>query len=97
MNKLTPLAAGLALLSASGLYAAEPAALPDEGTTNAQASEPDETETNRCLQQTGSRLKTSEDRPCTGAPGQVITREQLDRTGAVTLSDAIRRSSASVN
>ena len=39
MNKLTPLAAGLALLGASGLYAAEPAALPDEGTTNAQASE----------------------------------------------------------
>lgn len=90
---LTLLAAGL--LCTGGAYAAEPAAEPaaeahTDAQADAQAEQPD------CLQQTGSHLKVTEDRPCISAPGQVITREQIERTGAITVSDAIRRSSASV-
>ncbi|MEQ1439560.1 hypothetical protein AAG565_09355 [Fontimonas sp. SYSU GA230001] len=49
-----------------------------------------------CLQQTGSHLQRSEDRPCVAAPGQVITREDIDRSGATTTSEALRKLSPAV-
>jgi outer membrane cobalamin receptor len=91
MNKsLYPLAVGL--LSAFGVFAAEPqaAAPPNDAEIKTE-------EQANCLQQTGSRIQRSEEQPCVSAPGQVITRDQIERTGAVTVSDAIRRSSAAAN
>lgn len=90
LHKLVPLAAGL--LSAFGAIASEPAAAPADARTEAVTAE----KTN-CLQHTGSRIQTNEERPCIAGPGQVITREQIERTGSATVADAIRRSSASVH
>ncbi len=91
LHTLAPLAAGL--LSAFGVCAAEPPAAATQASETAAKAE----EAVNCLQQTGSRLQRDKDQPCISAPGQVITRDQIERTGAVTVSDAIRRSSAAAN
>jgi len=44
-----------------------------------------------CLTETGSRIKRSPEQPCISAPGQVLSREDLDRTGAVNTADAVRK------
>lgn len=47
-----------------------------------------------CLKETGSRIKPQADRKgrrCVNAPGASYNREDLDRTGAVDLKDALRR------
>lgn len=90
MNRLIPLAAGL--LSAFGAIASETPTAPTDASTEAATAE----KTN-CLQHTGSRIQIDEERPCIAAPGQVITRDQIERTGSATVADAIRRSSASVH
>ncbi|MES0874069.1 Plug domain-containing protein [Sinimarinibacterium thermocellulolyticum] len=80
-----------ALLTSSAAYASEthsPTAPADAQTAAAESS--------NCLQHTGSRIRRSEARPCVAAPGQVITREEIERTGATTTADAIRRLSPSV-
>ena len=43
-----------------------------------------------CLLETGSRFKRSLDQ-CGAVPGRVYTREDLERTGAINLSDAIHK------
>jgi outer membrane cobalamin receptor len=82
---------GVAILFATGAHAAEPAATEGTEQKAAQAAHP------RCLQQTGSRIKTTEERPCVNASGQVITREQIEGTGATDTADALRRLSPVVN
>lgn len=49
-----------------------------------------------CMQDTGSRIRRSEDRPCVAAPGSVYTREDIERSGATTTSEALRRLSPSI-
>lgn len=47
-----------------------------------------------CLKETGSRLATRPDsrgRKCVNATGRSYTKEDMDRTGAIDLSDALRR------
>ncbi|MFA5938676.1 MAG: hypothetical protein WC809_04910 [Sinimarinibacterium sp.] len=66
-------------------------AAPKAEAMQAQADQP------RCLQETGSHVSRSEDRPCVAAPGQVYTREDIDRTGATTTGDALRKLSPSVH
>lgn len=76
--------AGLAF-AATAVDATEPPPSPPAAETAPAAADP------HCLQSTGSRLRTGAGRPCTGAPGQVITREELETGGAVTLGGAIAR------
>lgn len=74
--------------------------------TTAQALESSDTATEttpsnaeaspECLQHTGSRLPKEATDPCIQAPGEVHTREDIERTGAVTVGDALRRLSPSV-
>lgn len=66
------------------------AAAPKTDTAQAPTEQP------HCLQETGSRVSRSKDRPCIAAPGQVYTREDIDRTGATTTGDALRKLSPSV-
>lgn len=49
-----------------------------------------------CLQDTGSRIQRSgsSGQACIKAPGTVVTREQIEHSGAMTLSDALRRTTA---
>ncbi|MEO8367154.1 MAG: hypothetical protein ABI538_13215 [Pseudoxanthomonas sp.] len=47
-----------------------------------------------CLKETGSRLAPRPDskgRKCVNASGRAYSKEDLDRTGAIDLSDALRR------
>ncbi|SFF31753.1 iron complex outermembrane recepter protein [Fontimonas thermophila] len=44
-----------------------------------------------CLLETGSRIPRTATDPCVAAPGQVYTREDLDRTGATTTAEALRK------
>ena len=50
-----------------------------------------QTEPPRCLQETGSHVRRSEERRCMSGPGQVYTREDIDRTGATTTGEALRK------
>jgi hypothetical protein len=61
-----------------------------------------------CLRQTGSRIiasanaradarKDPSKRQCASAPGRSYTRDDIDRTGAVDLADALRRLDPSIN
>lgn len=59
-------------------------------TEAAQAEQP------QCLRETGSHIARNENRPCAGGPGETYTREDIDRTGATTTADALRRLSPSV-
>ena len=52
-----------------------------------------------CLEQTGSRISPRADkggRKCVNAPGRSYSKEDLDRTGATDLADALRRLDPSV-
>lgn len=52
-----------------------------------------------CLKQTGSRITPRADkhgRKCVNAPGRAYSKEDLDRTGATDLADALRRLDPSV-
>lgn len=52
-----------------------------------------------CLRQTGSRISPRADkqgRKCVNAPGRSYSKEDLDRTGAIDMADALRRLDPSV-
>ncbi|HEY1077583.1 MAG TPA: hypothetical protein VGE51_12900, partial [Fontimonas sp.] len=66
-------------------------------TAGAAAEQAPPASDSNCLRETGSRIKRDADQPCIGAAGQVITRDELDRTGAVTTGDALRRASPAVH
>ena len=45
----------------------------------------------RCLRETGSRITKRDGKPrCSGQPGRAYTKDDLDRTGHLNLSDALR-------
>jgi hypothetical protein len=76
------MAAAMILFTAgaeAGVETVEPSAVTDK-----LERQPD------CLQETGSRIKPRGDK-CIEAAGQVLTREELERTGAVDTGEAIRR------
>lgn len=87
-------ASALALLALTlNAVAAEPATVAEEP---AAATEAAGTAKTNCLQETGSRIPTSAERPCVSAPGQVVTREQIERSGATTTAEALRKASPAV-
>jgi len=44
-----------------------------------------------CVRETGSRIAKRDGKPrCTGQPGRAYTREDIERTGHLNLSDALR-------
>ena len=57
-------------------------------TPNTEVAEED-TAKRECIRQTGTHMKRSG--RCVEAPGRVYTYEDLDRTGAQTLGDALQR------
>jgi outer membrane cobalamin receptor len=83
MRKLILMSA--AFLFAAGAHAAEPATSDNTEQKAVEDTQP------HCLQHTGSRIKPSEDRPCINAPGQVISRERIEQTGAIDTAEALRR------
>ena len=92
MNAVTRLLIPIALLAASAGAAAEEAA-------GQPADEPraEQRESSHCLKETGSRIKPSEDQPCINAAGRAYTREEIERTGATTTAEALRKLSPSVH
>jgi outer membrane cobalamin receptor len=82
---------GAAVLFAAGVNAADPALDAAAAHKSARTPHP------QCLQHTGSRIAPSADRPCVNAPGQVYTREDLERTGAIDTAEALRRLSPIIN
>ncbi|KAA2285800.1 hypothetical protein [Arenimonas fontis] len=93
------------LLAASGFAVHADDAMPADASSQAQAEEAVPVQAGQadqaaakagenrhdCLTQTGSRLKRRDRDGCISAPGQVITREDIDRSGAVDTADAVRR------
>jgi hypothetical protein len=49
-----------------------------------------ETERLDCLQETGSRIKPAAGK-CNNNPGRVVTREEIERSGAFNSVDALRK------
>lgn len=92
MNAVTRLLIPIALLAASAGIAAEE-------TASQTADEPraEQRESNHCLKETGSRIKPTEDQPCINAAGSAYTREEIERTGATTTAEALRKLSPSVH
>ena len=59
-----------------------------------EAARKDEVADRNCLKETGSRLAPRPDskgRKCVNATGHAYTKDDLDRTGAIDLEDALRR------
>jgi uncharacterized low-complexity protein len=73
------------VFAASALASAPAATAPQ-----AAASTAKEQRTN-CLKETGSHIKPKEGECIDGVPGTVITREEIDRSGAVNVGDAVRK------
>jgi hypothetical protein len=49
-----------------------------------------------CLRETGSHIVSKQRKSCVNASGRAYSREDIDRTGAVDLADALRRLDPSV-
>lgn len=61
---------------------------------NDEVAKKDEVTDRNCLKETGSRLvprPDSKGRKCINATGRSYTKEDVDRTGAIDLKDALRR------
>lgn len=100
--KITLLLAALVLLPAlanaqASAPAANESAPPAVGQASgapAGADESSSSDNRNCLKQTGSRIKPRADakgRRCVSAPGASYDKEDIDRTGATDLKDALRR------
>lgn len=82
MNRLQCMVAGVLLGVPVWVHAADSAA------EAALATKP-ESQPPHCLQQTGSRIPPQPGR-CQPVAGRVITRDQIERSGAQDVSEAIR-------
>jgi len=88
-----------ALIPASAIAAGaeeSEAAEPSTQTAAPPATDPSTATPPDCLTQTGSHLKRDAEHPCINAAGQVITRDQIDRSGAATTAEALKRLSPAV-
>lgn len=94
MNAVTNigLTIGLALLLASVGATAEDAATQSPADQKAELQQ-----SSRCLKETGSRIKPAPGQPCINAAGQAYTREDIERTGATTTAEALRKLSPPVH
>jgi hypothetical protein len=45
----------------------------------------------RCVVESASRIKRSADKPCTAAPGTTYTQQELESTGRINTSEALRQ------
>lgn len=74
---------------------AKPADTTSHGPTAADTPIADERPTDRnCLKETGSRIAPTADRKgrkCVNVAGRAYDREDIDRTGAIDLGDALRK------
>lgn len=77
----------LALLGALGACASQPAAVPVPVPVPQVVQKPQQP---NCLRETGSRLPPGEGR-CLPVAGRVLLNEDLQRTGAVSAGEAVRR------
>jgi hypothetical protein len=96
------LAAGLAAATAQAQTVPEPAPTtsPTEqpaartaagAQTPAASSDDKRLSDARCLRETGSRITKRDGKPrCTGQPGRAYTKDDLNSTGHLNLSDALR-------
>ena len=104
MKRLALTAALLGLVFAASAQTAAPAQPTDPQTTDPVPTETsakqdkadakkDELADRNCLQYTGSRLirADSKGRKCANATGRSYSKEDIDRTGALDLRDALRR------
>ena len=105
MNRLFLITALLGLASAASAQTAEPATVEPAASETAAAAPADastdqdkrnakaEVDDRNCLKHTGSRLirADSKGRKCANATGRSYSKEDIDRTGAFDLHDAIRR------
>ena len=104
MKRLALTAALLGLVCAASAQTAAPAQPTDPQTADPAPTETsakqdkadakkDEWADRNCLQYTGSRLirADSKGRKCANATGRSYSKEDIDRTGALDLRDALRR------
>ncbi|MET0582240.1 MAG: hypothetical protein ABWZ08_09735 [Pseudoxanthomonas sp.] len=105
MKRLVPAAVLLAMAFAASAQTAAPVApervepqptADSAAATTADQDKPDareDTNDRNCLRHTGSRLirADSKGRQCAMAAGRSYSKEDIDRTGAFDLQDAIRR------
>ena len=86
-------AAVLLVLGTVAVQAAQPPATTAAPAADPAAQAPEQQkpdgDTPRPCLQTGSRLPSKGH--CVNAAGQVVTREEIDATGAMTMGDALRR------
>ena len=94
MRTFAWLAVTLAAVTAHPLLADEPSGTTAPAVTPAPAPAPGEagaaSEDYNCLKETGSRIPPKEG-GCMPGPVRVITREQIEHSGATTAADAVRR------
>ncbi|MDD3762078.1 MAG: hypothetical protein PHP86_02155 [Nevskiales bacterium] len=90
---LAALASGPTAARANDTTAAETTVAAPEMTSDAPEARAADA---HCLTETGSRIKTSAERPCISAPGSVYSRDDIDRTGATSTAEALRRLSPSI-
>jgi outer membrane cobalamin receptor len=92
----TPRLAVIAAITLIPMTAVAADAAPIDTAAAQQPPEDAAVDTTHCLTQTGSHLQRDAKHPCVNAPGQVITREQIENSGAVTTAEALRRLSPAV-
>lgn len=85
--KILLIAAGLPLALASSTSFADPPSTPSAAPVVADPA--------HCLKDTGSRIKPKDGR-CVNAPGQVISHEDIERSGATNTAEALRDLSPAV-
>jgi hypothetical protein len=87
-------------LSAFAVQAELPAAAPEAAPGAAQAAEEETTVISAdaiaardtgCVRDTGTRIAKRDEKGCTGAPGNSFNRDDIDRSGAVTTAEAVRK------
>lgn len=103
MARLASITLMTLVLAAAPVFAQDapapaPAPADPAAAKEAEATTPESPRT--CLQSTGSRVTMAQNaraeregkptRRCTAAPGKVYTADDLDRTGAVNIADALR-------
>lgn len=86
MNRFLMLSCSAALLAGCASGALRQPTATDSEIAGQKAAQPA-----HCLTETGSRIKPSAEHRCLAGPGQAYTREDIDRTGATTTTEALRR------
>ena len=81
MNTATKLLTAGSLVLALGACASQPT----------QVAQQTEEAKKHCVRETGTYLKRDKEHECVNGPGRTYTREDMDRSGAMSTGEAIRR------